>query len=181
MKKLAILLGLALCAALPVWADGPDQGESEVSLSFSYSDFDLGEKDDVDFGTSTSIDLTLSYGYYLTEHHEVGGLLSYNKEEIESGGTKVDTDGYGIGAFYHFNFSGGEVATPFVGASVTSIGGDSGDVYDLGYEILLGVKFYPFDNGGVLVAASWSQLQAADEIYDDASGLQVVAGILLKY
>ncbi len=185
MRNLILGLCVVLGAFAPAMAEGPEAGESEVQLSFSYSDVDLGEENGVDFGESTDINFSLSYGWYITDHHEVGGILSYTKSEITSTvdevTVEIDTDGYGVGAFYHYNFSSGNVATPYLGVAVQSIGGDAGDVYDLSYEAQLGVKFYPFDNAGVLLAASYSQLMAAEDGLPDADGIQLVAGLLIKY
>ncbi len=43
--------------------------------------------------------------------------------------------------------------------------------YDFQYGIEGGIKVYPFEHAGVIIGLEWAQLQAAENLYDDADGL----------
>jgi hypothetical protein len=181
MRTATILMSMALLCAAPALAEAPEQGDNEVQLALSYVDLDLGEQNGFDAGERTDATFALSYGWYLTDHHEVGAVFQYQESEFQSGGETAESDGIGYGAFYHYNFGAGETATPFLGVRALGLGGDLGDAYDFQYDVTFGVKIYPFDHAGVLLAASYGELQGAEDNIPDADGLTVEAGILMKY
>jgi hypothetical protein len=193
MRTALVILGLVTLLAAPALAEAPEQGESEVSFAVSYSDIDrgagnLGSFENVDFGSTTSTDLTLAYGWYITDMHEVGGILRYTKIEDEFVDVldgdlvqiKTDADGVEYGGFYHFNFNYDATTTPFVGIEVVGFAGDVSDAYDYGYAGIVGLKVYPFDHAGVVFSGSYFERTGADDL-PDADGFELSAGLLIKY
>ena len=98
-SRIVILAALALIVAMPAVA-GLKDGEKELTGSFSYQTRDF---DDSSVET-TDIQLNVDLGFMLTDNHEVGGRVSWFKNEIDTDFGDEDTDGNAIGAFYHFNF-----------------------------------------------------------------------------
>ena len=175
LVRIAIPVALALIAWMPSSA-ALQKGNKELNATFSYDNI----KDDEDNELTTTI-LDVDFGYLLTARHEIGGRLSYSKVE-----TKVppfvddSTDSTEVGVFYHFNFGMEGMTTPFVGAFYTTISGDLGDQLDSRMGLEGGVKIYPWENGGFILKAVWSQLSGADN-NPDADGLGVFAGVGLKW
>jgi len=175
LVRIAIPAALALIAWMPSSA-ALQKGNKELNATFSYDNI----KDDDDNELTTTI-LSVDFGYLLTARHEIGGRLSYNKVETKVPGLFDDsTDSTELGAFYHFNFGMAGITTPFVGAFYTTISGDLGDQLDSRMGLEGGVKIYPWENGGFILKAVWSQLSGADD-HPDADGLGVFAGVGLKW
>ena len=173
MTRKWILLAIAALVCAPAFADPLKKGQKEIDFTFSYDNLNPdGAAEDV----KTTI-LTGSFGYMLTDGHEVGGFLAYNKLDAGDAG---ETDSTQLGAFYHYNFHAGTNMNPYVGARISTISGDLGDIYDNSYGIVAGVKVWPWANGGFNFGVSWDQLMGADD-FEDATNTSVFAGIGLKF
>ncbi len=165
-----------LCAVLalfpPASAAVLETGEKEVDFAFSYNDLDPD-------GASSAVKTTAlmgSFGYMLTEGHEVGGRLAYRKVEVGN----ADADSAQFGAFYHYNFRGGEMLNPYLGASATLFSGDLGDLYDNAVGFEGGVKVWPWANAGFRFGLSYEELFGSGAS-DDASSLTLFGGIGIKF
>ena len=173
LVRIAIPAALALVAWMPSSA-ALQKGEKELTASFSYNTVEF-DNSDVE---TTDTTLDVDFGYLLTDRHEVGGRLQWFKTEVDP--DILDADGTTLGVFYHFNFGMEGICTPFVGAFYATIGGDQGDLVDSSYGIEGGVKIYPWENGGFVLKAVWSQMTGADD-NPDADGLGLFAGVGLKW
>lgn len=172
----AIAASILLSVPLAGFAGETAKGQNEMAGSLTYTNLDSG------FIETTETQVDLSYGRYLTDSHEVGARVTYYETEIEEEGFGSESiDGMGFGVFYHFNFVTSSVVTPFLGANVSWLGGDVGDVYDFQYGIEGGIKVYPFEHAGVVIGLEWAQLQAAENYYDDADGLSFAVGLLIRF
>jgi len=182
MRYVAIVAAMLTVCGLCM-AGGPEKGENETAFRLSYSDTDFGSTGGLDFGSSQDTDVSLAYGWYLTDSHELGLSLGYVKQEIKGGslGPDASIDGTQFGGFYNYNFSAGTTLTPYLGASLATMGGDLGDAYDFSYGVEFGVKVYPFEHGGFSFGLSYSELLSDTPGLPDASGINLGAGLLLKY
>lgn len=185
MRKLRVLcVGVMLLScSLASLAEGPVKGENEFSLSASYSKLDFGVAAGYDLGSTTDSSVGLSYGWMLTDMHEVGFVVSYMKQEFEGGDffESMDTDGTGFGGFYNLNVKTTGNITPYVGASVIKYGGDMGDAYDIQYGIDGGIKLYPFEHGGIVFSLNYAKLKADMDEMPDADAIGLGVGMILKY
>jgi hypothetical protein len=109
--------------------------------------------------------------------HEIGVSVGYFKTEIED----ISADGGTFGAFYALNFPTSGPMTPYVGVNAAALGGDLGDLYDFQYGAAVGLKVYPFTNGGFNVGLAYQILNAAENYIDDADGFSVAIGLLLRF
>lgn len=171
-----IRIAAILCAllALPPAASAGvlEPGEKEVDFAFSYNDVNPD-------GAGSSVKTTAlagSFGYMLTEGHEVGGRLAYRKVEVGN----ADADSTQFGAFYHYNFRGGEMLNPYLGGSVTVFSGDLGDLYDNAAGVEGGVKVWPWANAGFRFGLSYEELFGSGDS-DDASSLTLFGGVGIKF
>jgi hypothetical protein len=181
-KVLALVLFLGVIGVAS--ADGLEKGDNEVSLRLSYSDTDFGsDSSGSDLGSTKNTDVSISYGWLVTDRHEVGLIAAYSKLKIDGGDIFLDesVDGTRFGAFYIYNFGASGSLTPYVGASLSTLGGDLGDSYNLQYGAEAGLKFYPFENGGISFGLGYSKLKADMPGLDDADDLNIGVGLLLKY
>lgn len=176
-KILALTISSALIlAAGSALADKPMAGDNELTARFSYADIDYGN------GSTTDTQLTATWGRYVTANHQFGLSVSYIEQEIDDDifGNE-STDGSELGVFYAYNFSTAGTTTPFVGIGASIIGGDLGDVYDLSYGLEAGLKIFPYKNAGFVFSVAYAELQAAESFIDDADGLRVGAGLLIRF
>lgn len=173
MRKLTVVFIAIFACGLVTHADQLAKGDNELNFTFSYSDVSV----DGGGGDSKSADLSGSWGYLLTNHHEIGGILMYSKLDIDSG---PDTDSNAIGAFYDFNFQAGESTNPYVGAHYLMVGGDAGDMVDNQYGLRAGVKVYPWMNGGFNFGLQFDKFTGADS-FPDGDSVSLFGGILVKW
>ena len=174
MRKVVVcLLAVLVCSWAVANAGQVAKGDKELAFSFSYVDFSFDDGG----GDLKDMSLAARFGYLLTDTHEVGGVFSYLKHE-ETG--SPDEDGTGFGAFYNYNFKAGTNMNPYLEAHYQVIGGDAGDVVDSQYGLAVGIKMYPWDNGGFRFGVSWDQLTGADS-NPDGDGIVAFAGIQLKW
>ena len=90
---IAVILFLAVLGGAS--AGELSKGDNELVFEFSYADSDFGSSGGFDLGSTEEIELSLSYGWMLTDSHEVGLVVGYFDEEIDSGdfNTDEETDG----------------------------------------------------------------------------------------
>ena len=167
MRKRIImaLSALLLAGASIAGADQLEKGDREIIFRFSYSNLDF----DGPGGDSETTEILGSFGYMLTDHHEVGFGVGYASFD--------SSDSLEYGAAYTYNFRAGTSLNPFLSALIVGFGGD---VFDLGYGVEAGVKVYPWEHGGVLFGLTYRELTGADGV-PDASNLLAVAGLILKF
>lgn len=174
MTRKWTLLAIAALVCAPALADPLKKGEKEVDFTFSYDNLDPdGEGSDE---LKTTI-ITGSFGWMLTDTQEVGGFLAYNKLDAGDAG---DTDSTQLGAFYHFNFRAGTNMNPYIGARISTISGDLGDIYDTSYGFVGGIKVWPWANAGFNFGVAWDELMGSDD-FEDATDLSMFAGIGIKF
>lgn len=171
MNKTRIIgtLTAAALLTLPIAsfaAEGP-KGKNEVMGSASYTD--------IEDTTLTNIDL--AYGRYLTDVHEVGLRVGYLDMEFDG----VGGDGTTLGGFYHLNLPVDGMVRPYVGVTAAAIGGDLGDAYDFSYGAEAGVKLYAFENAGVNFGVAYQRFEGAEKWIDDADGVSVKIGLLMRF
>ena len=168
-KRAIIVLSLLfLVGASVAAADQLKKGDIEISFRFSYSDFDF----DGPGGDSESTEIVGSFGYMLTDHHEIGAGVGYVSFD--------SSDTVEFGAAYTYNFRVGTSLNPYLSALVLGFGGDLGDVFDLGYAAELGVKVYPWPHGGMLFGVTYRELTGADQV-PDATNIIAFGGLTLKF
>lgn len=173
MKNVLILC--TLLGAVPALAGTPRQGEREVAVQLSYSNFSNGSAGSSN--TETTL-ITGNFGYLLTDHHELGFSLGYESQKVVT--TASDSR---LGANYTYNFKGGQDATPFLGlhAGVLNYSNAFGDSpYKSFYGVEAGVKLYPWDHAGFLFSASWDQYNK-DAAPKNGQLLAMKIGITLKF
>lgn len=168
LKKALIPAALLAVFALPTSALAEGKGVNEIAGSLSYNDIE----------DTTLTALSISYGRYLTERHELGLSAAYLDLEVDGLGS---VDGTMIGAFYHLNFPMEGTLQPYIGINVASIGGDLGDAYDLGYGATAGLKLFPYENAGINISVAFQSLQGAEDWIDDADGTQVGVGLFMRF
>ena len=180
MRPVAILTALLLACGMTV-ADPLQKGDNEVTFRVSYSDTDFKSFEGNDLGSFEDTEIALTYGWLLTNHHEVGLLAGYFRQKDDGGDIFADVsiDGTTLGAFYNYNFTSGNL-NPYLGAFVASVGGDAGDQYDLEYGAEIGLKIWPWKNGGFSFGLTWSELESSTD-FPNAQGLAFGAGLLIKY
>lgn len=171
--NVAGLLAVSIGLSLPVasYADSKASGPNEFAGRISYTDVDYGSFD------SQETQVELAYGRYLTDMHEVGVGVGYFKQEIEG----ESLDGSTLGVFYHLNFPMSGSVTPYIGVNAAWIGGDLGDAFDLQYGASVGMKIYPFEHAGVSIGVTYQKLNAAESYIEDADGLSVGVGLLIRF
>lgn len=171
-KALVIVLALAAAATTAANADSLEKGNKEIDFAFSYNDLNPD-------GTADSLKTTTlagSFGYLLGGGNEVGGRLAYSKQE--QGDFNVDATQ--IGAFYNYNFRAGENLNPYLGAQVSFLSGDLGDVYDNTFGVEAGLKVWPWTNAGFKFGLAFDQYNGADD-FEDAKSTTVFGGIGIKF
>jgi len=168
--------GVLISVPLSGVAAGVAKGQNEVAGLITYADVDYGDSD------SKETDLRLSYGRYLTDMHEIGVSVGYFKQELgdEDFGS-VSVDGSTLGVFYHLNFPTSGTVTPYIGVNGAWLGGDISDAYDFQYGVSAGIKIYPFEHAGFSFGASYQKLNGAESYIDDADGISVAIGLLVRF
>jgi len=166
---------LLLTCVVSANAASPTQGNNEFTGRFSYSDISFGSYD------QKETELTIAYGRYLTDMHEIGFSASYTDLEADVDGFSESVDGSSLGVFYNLNFPTSGSILPFIGVGVATIGGDLGDAYDWGYDISAGLKIYPFQHAGFVFQVSYTELMAAEDFIEDADGIVVGAGLIIRF
>ena len=145
------------------------KGESEVSAGFIFSDSSSGDDD------LQTIDLSLGWGRMLTDAHEVGGFLGYQKADDGD----FSLDGGSLGAFYNYNFAAGTNMNPYLGVNVSTFFGDLFEAANFGYGVEAGIKVWPWDNGGFNFGIGWESIDTDFDSTVDT--LSAFMGIRLKY
>lgn len=168
-RAIGVLLAILVCGSVAM-ADQLKKSDKELGFTFSYSDISPDQGDDL----STTV-LDGFFGWLLTDHHEVGGLLTYTETEVGN----ASTDSSAFGVFYDYNFQAGTNLNPYVGGHYQTIGGDQGDFLDSRYGLRGGIKIYPWSNGGFNFGLSWDQFTGADN-FGDADGTTLFGGVLIK-
>jgi hypothetical protein len=181
--RYAVALVLLIACVGGAAAGELTKGDKEAAFRFAYSNTDLGTSDGSDFGSVENIDLSITYGWLLTDRHQLGLLAGYLKEETDGGNLFEDSsvDATRLGGFYAFNIKTKGILTPYIGASIASIGGDLSDAYNLQYGAEIGLKIYPFEHAGLSIGLGYAQLASDAEGLPDASGISLGAGLLIKY
>ena len=172
---LSIATALAVVGGSSAYADSLKKGDKEFLFAFDYSDikFDEGGGD-----IKTTI-LSGNFGYLITNGNEVGGLINYQKAEVTGEAT---SDATIFGVFYNYNFKAGTNMNPYVGVSYATIGGNYGDVFkdDIGARV--GIKVYPWSNGGFNFGLGYDKLKGeSSNGVPDAKTTSAFAGINLKF
>jgi hypothetical protein len=168
------LLSGLLCGLLfatSAFADQLEKGDTEINFAFTFQQQDI---DDSDLDPELT-SLSGSFGYLLTDAHELGAILGYTDLKIEN----ESTDLFSFGAFYHYNFRAAENLNPYVGAQIATVTGDDA-VSDSSYGLTAGVKMYPWENGGFNFGVSYDQF-AGDGDNPDSNTINVFAGVLIKF
>jgi len=79
----------------------------------------------------------------------------------------ADVDGFSIGPIYQFNWTPDkEWGTGFVVATLQTLGGDLGDVFDTAYSVGVGVKAFVGNSAAVFAFYSFEQFQGASGFQD---------------
>lgn len=141
MKRLVSLLTVAFMLIFTLNA----MAQERTSPLIVRGSQELGVSGNIDFeGPSgdVDVDLNLSYGYFIRDFLEVGGLGNFSRE------LDGDVMRYGVGAFgeYHFaGFAGWQSVVPYLGASLilsfldTDIGDDESALI---FTPRLGLKWF---------------------------------------
>ena len=175
------IVGLALSSvlafsAVPAWANQPVAGDNELAGRLSYLDIDYGS------GSVTDTEFTLAWGRYLTANHQVGLNASYIDQEIDDDfAGSVSVDGSTFGVFYAFHFGTAGITTPYIGVNAAIIGGDLGDLYEYGYGVEAGLKVFPYKHAGFVFSVAYTELSADENFIEDADGITVGAGLLIRF
>jgi hypothetical protein len=112
----------------------------------------MGSASYTDIEDTQLTNIDLAYGRYLTDVHEVGVRVGY---------LDVEFDG--------------------VGGDGTTLGGDLGDAYDFSYGAEAGVKLYAFENAGINFGVAYQRFEGAEKWIDDADGVSVKVGLLMRF
>ncbi len=173
MRKVlpAILSVLVLVSALPATAGGLEAGNRELAASAWYVDMDI---DDASFKMTN---LTGQFGWAFADGHELEVLVGYWKIDLD--GWDVDGLIWGLGYTYNFSTEGNVV--PFLGVEVAKIDGDLGDLYDMTWGAVGGIKVYPWEHGGFRVGVRWGKMNSNMDGLSDADLLGLDAGVVLRF
>jgi hypothetical protein len=162
---MAILLACGFVCGTATAGNFAD-GDKELGLNFAYMSLDAG-------GPSADVIILDSrLGWFLTDNHELGAILSYIDLDVADAGT--------VGVFYDYNFNTSSNITPVLGASAAMIFGDADDVAEFSYKAEGGVRFMPGDNASINFMAFYQQFQGKDFAPDlDVFGVQF--GVSVKF
>nr|WP_086937504.1 outer membrane beta-barrel protein [Thaumasiovibrio occultus] len=164
MKKSTVALALMGILATPaLWAGAElPQGTQEFGLQGS---LDLDYVDDYLFVLNTS------YGYFIRDNWEIGGVLDVNMSD--------STQQFQIGGFTEYNFTNSTNWVPYLGlaAQLANLSGSDGD-FDFDFEdatalnikVSGGVKY--FINPHVAVSAEVNYNISTDDINVTADGVE---------
>jgi hypothetical protein len=176
MRKLfVVLMVLAVVGGTAAFADQLKKGEKEVNFAFSWTSFDPGGG----FDKVQQIMIDGTWGYMLTDAHEVGALTQYQR--YSDGGS---FNNYGLGAYYNYNFKAGTNMNPYLGARIAYLRFDDFGGFERPYKALYGVvggiKIYPWQNAGFNFSLAWDQYQK-DKADENGKQLGAFVGVLVKW
>lgn len=180
MLKLIGALVLTLAAVPASQAAELTAGEKELELSGSWSDTD-------EIGSIVDLDLLL--GFMLTDHHEIGPVVSYLAADPDEDSSVVndlfENDQGFAGAFYRYNFSGNGV-TPYFGGSAAFPFGDVEDFVDWAVGVEAGLRVMPGERASVNFEVFYDRLILGEPPgggpdLDDADQWGVAAGISIFF
>ncbi|TDR77724.1 outer membrane protein with beta-barrel domain [Photobacterium lutimaris] len=164
MKKSAVALVLVGSVFTPaLWAG--------VSLPEGTQEFGLQGSLDLDYVDDYLFVLNTSYGYFIRENWEIGGVLDVNMSD--------SSQQFQLGAFTEYNFTNTTNWVPYLGlaAQVANLSGSDGD-FDFDFEDATamtlkfagGVKY--FVNPHVAISAEVNYSIATDDINVTKDGLE---------
>ncbi|WP_415721657.1 opacity family porin [Photobacterium ganghwense] len=164
MKKQAVAMAViaVLNAPFAMAKVTLEQGTQELALQGS---LDLDYVDDYLFVLNTS------YGYFIRDNWELGGVLDVSMSD--------SSQQFQLGAFTEYNFTNSTNWVPYLGAAaqVANLSGDDGDfdfdfedVTALNIKIAGGVKY--FINPNVAISAEVNYNIATDDISVTKDGLE---------
>lgn len=165
----AILIVVVLSHAPAALADYLEKGDRELSFSLSFSDLDF---DASSVGDSDSTELTATFGYLLTDHHEVG----VGAAVFEGNGSSSSI----LVLFYSYNFRAAANVNPYIGGQFLAYNGDIGDLFDTAYGLVAGIKVFPWSHGGFFFGVSYREIQGASSVLD-ATELNAFSGLRVKF
>jgi hypothetical protein len=165
------LLLMAFAGGVAAEAATLERGEKELTFKFSWTRFDPGVSGE---DKVQNVNLEGTFGYLFTGAQEIGGLVTYSHRS--DGSTATDK---GLGVFYHYNFTVGEVLSPYLGARVTMLGRQD-SAYKAAYGALAGLKVFPWAHGGFNVELAYDEYER-DKAEKNAQQLGLFAGVLLKW
>lgn len=187
MKKLAIVLGLALLMAVPSWAAGIGVGVAHWDTEDADEDQGFGLK--VAFGVSESVEVEFRAAFF-DAFAQVGNNALFRLEA-----TPVD-----LGVAYHFN-SGGK-ADPYLGAGGSfvfanavfdggqiPVGGGPEVNDEFGYYLVLGVDVGVSERFGVFGEVLYRQAKlnvtannfGFTDFQSDFAGPAATGGVMLRW
>ncbi|GEM_PF-2568967 len=145
-----------------------EEGTYELQFDFSL----------VDTSTGSHFAFAGGVGYLLTEHHQVGPVLSYTRDDPDGGAT---LDGFGLGGFYNYNFSTiADQLVPYAGVQLEYFGGDFGDLYDTGFQLYGGLRVMPGAHAAVNLKLFYDTKTGSGGVEDlDSTG--VSAGLSIFF
>ncbi|UTV28485.1 outer membrane beta-barrel protein [Photobacterium atrarenae] len=165
MKKNAVVLALfSVLSAPAVMAN-------YVDLSKGTQEFGLQGSLDLDYVDDYLFLLNTSYGYFIRDDWEIGGVLDLNMSD--------STQEFQIGFFTEYNFTNTSNWVPYLGTAfqVANLSGSDGD-FDFDFEdaTALNVKFSGgvkyFINTNVAISAEVNYNIATDDINVTKDGVE---------
>ena len=148
----------------------PDKGTAEVSLGLN-----------AQLMSPTDISLQLSYAPYLNRNLQVGGQLSYYRQDSSGEGSDYSQWGLGVTATYNFVAAEGPVARmiPYAGIGLGYAKADAGDWDEDAtmWTVFGGVKQFLTPSVALYGQLGWSK--ASEEIYRDGEKdeLRLIVGL----
>lgn len=176
MRPSPLFVAVALACVSPALAQQASPGvlglkQGDIETAFTFEWYKVKEV------SGSTLLVTASGGYLITDQLEGGVALTYSKIPGSSGGS--------VGVFGQWNFTPQQPFTPFVGVRLVPFYfSDEGDLYKNSWEVVAGAKYYPYEHAGVIAAAYYgrSNLENALPGFGDTSsryGLR--AGFLVKF
>ncbi|WEM43104.1 outer membrane beta-barrel protein [Photobacterium sp. DA100] len=164
MKKHAV--AMAVIAVI-----GAPSAFAAVTLEQGTQEFALQGSLDLDYVDDYLFVLNTSYGYFIRNNWEIGGVLDVSMSD--------STQQFQLGAFTEYNFTNSTNWVPYLGAAaqVANLSGDDGDfdfdfedVTALNIKISGGVKY--FINPHVAISAEVNYNIATDDINVTKDGVE---------
>ena len=146
---------------------------SDANLSRGTQEFGIQGIVDFDYKDDYLVTFNTSYGYFVRDNWEVGGVLDVNA----SGSSK----NYGLGAFTEYNFTNSTNLVPYVGLAAQFVSAKADDDPDTTksekidtnagqLKLALGVKY--FINPNVAISAEVNYTTATEDIVLDNNELK---------
>jgi hypothetical protein len=162
---MAILLACGFVCSTATAGNFAD-GDKELGFNFAYMSLDT------DGPSADVIILDSRLGWFLTDNHELGAILSYIDLDIANAGT--------LGLFYDYNFNTSSNVTPVLGLAAAFVFGDADDAVDFSYKVEGGIRYMPGDNASLNFMAFYQSFMGKDGFSDiDVFGVQ--AGVSVKF